>query len=140
MQFAETKKASSSEGGMQSLYRLWVKWICKARHCRDCKSIVVVQSGADFQSVQNKRDRKAWFPALPLRIAVRSEKAFLATFFALEKSSNRILCFGKQKRTCSFSKKKEKYVPFPCGKGTKRQKRKGGSPSLFNPNPFESKE
>ena len=148
MQFAETKKAPSEEGGMQSQHRLCVKWTCKARPCRTCKSIGDLQSGADFQSAGNKRDSKAGDPALPPRIAVRSEKSAFGYFSRFGEKYHPSPCFGKQERTCISSKRKERLFLFQgkekrmfllyCDKrNQKHRKGKEASPSLFKPNPFD---
>ena len=108
MQFAETKKAPSEEGGMQSQHRLCVKWTCKARPCRTCKSIGDLQSGADFQSAGNKRDSKAGDPALPPRIAVRSEKSAFGYFSRFGEKYHPSPCYGKQEKTCISSKRGRK--------------------------------
>ena len=145
MQFAETKKAPSEEGGMQSQHRLCVKWIGKATFCRNCNSTVVVQSGTDKKSVQNERNRKAGDPALPHGSQRDPRKSAFGTCtllrkvpFSLWRKVPSFPCYGKQERSCSSSKGKRKGRSFcDVTKGTKNTEKGRRLPLPFsNPIPL----
>ena len=103
----------------ESPYRLCVKWITTARHCRDCKSTVVVHSGADFQPAGNKRNRKAGDPALLQGSLCDPRKSAFGYFSRFGEKYHPSPCYGKQERSCSSSKRKEDYS-FSKGKGEGR--------------------
>ena len=139
----------------ESPYRLCVKWITTARHCRDCKSTVVVHSGADFQPAGNKRNRKAGDPALLQGSLCDPRKSAFGTCTLLRKvpfslwrkvppvpllreAGTNLHLLQEEGGAFLFQGKKKRMFLLYCDKrNQKHRKGKEASPSLFKPIPFD---
>ena len=141
-------------GGMESLYKLCVRWIVTARLAEPATA-PVVKKFKDRQAGCTKRTQsQSRGSGCPSRIAVRSAKSALLVYlqsnvpFSCAEEKYHRPCYGKQGKTCFSSKRKEEHS-FSKGKrkgrsfcdvtkGTKStEKGRRLPPSLFKPIPFD---